>query len=101
MTIVNPKLNAASIAVKKYLYDILINDASYKAQIPNRYKGFQTKPQPYFIFEENLLVTIIAELREGEYKQSKPNKEKIKDCTDILSLIQKEKLTLIFISLTA
>jgi hypothetical protein len=101
MQIINSKLPAASIAVKKELYDILKKDANYISQIPERFKGWQSKEQPYFIFEENMLKTIVLELKEKEMNLKQPNKDVVDQCSKIISLLINQKPFLIFVSLTA
>ncbi len=101
MKVISPKLKAASIAVKKKLYDILQKDANFISQIPNRYEGFQLKPKPYFILEENMLQKIAFELKEKHLNSGRPDEELLEECNQIISLLQKENPVLIFVSLTA
>ena len=101
MKVIALKLKASAITVKKELYDLLKQDAPFIGQIPAKYKGFQSKPNPYFIYEDDMLKTVANDIKERETMQSKPNTELVDACNKIINLIQKEGCILIYISLSA
>lgn len=94
-------MKAASIAVSVELFNILKEEAGYISQIPRRYASVQSKPLPYYIFEEEPLHRIISEMKEKQMSSKKPEMEKVIEYNKILDVLQKERPVLIFCTMTA
>ena len=101
MKVISPQIKTLSIAVSLKMFDTLQPNANYISQIPETFKGFQTKQHPYFIMEENMLIRILSDMKERELQKRVQNKERLSECVDILTLILKEKPALIFFSFHA
>ena len=101
MEVINNKLSAASIAVTKELFNQLKACSHFIGGIPEKNKGWQITPLPYFILQEQDLLTFATETLEKEYSSKTPNKELINSCDDMIRLLHKDKPKLIFVTLTA
>ena len=104
MKVVNSNAKAISLSISLSLFDKLQPNASFVSQIPESFKNFQTKAQPYFIMERNPLLRILSELREKELnsnQQTEIGKLTVLECSEITGFVLKEKPVLIFFSFSA
>lgn len=101
MNLISTKVKTSSIAIPLFLFDALQANASFISQIPDTYKGFQLKPNPYFIMEEPLLLRLVCELLERELNKREQNKYLIQECSAVKSLLVREKPFLIYVSFSA
>lgn len=102
MKVISNNLKTASIALSVELFNLLKQDAGYISQIPNQYLSVQSKPLPYYIFEENPLHTLIKEMKEKEMSKKAPiDMMRVIECNKILDLLEKDKPVFIFCTMTA